>query len=75
MTGPRGGVIGVRKEQAIRSLATHMSVRFDTSEDDPWLMAVAVRCSEAMRADAIDQVLQPWRPNSATSAGPRNQAT
>jgi 2',3'-cyclic-nucleotide 2'-phosphodiesterase len=75
MTGPRGGVIGVRKEQAIESLRTHMSVRFETAEDDPWLMAVVVRCSEALRADAIDQVLQPWRPNSATSAGPRNQAT
>jgi 2',3'-cyclic-nucleotide 2'-phosphodiesterase len=75
MTGPRGGVIGVRKEQAIRSLATHMSVRFETSEDDPWLMAVVVRCSEALRADAIDQVLQPWRPSNATSAGPRNQTT
>ena len=75
MTGPRGGVIGVRKEQAIRSLATHMSVRFETSDDDPWLMGVAIRCSEALRADAIDQLLEPWRPSTATSTGPRNQTT
>jgi 2',3'-cyclic-nucleotide 2'-phosphodiesterase len=62
MTGPRGGVIGVRKEQAIESLRTHMSVRFDTSEDDPWLMGVLVRCADQpRRAEAIDQLLMPWR--------------
>ena len=62
MTGPRGGVIGVVKEQAIESLRTHMSVRFETSEDDPWLMGVLVRCAAApRRAEAIEQLLLPWR--------------
>jgi metallophosphoesterase (TIGR00282 family) len=61
MTGPRGGVIGVVKEQAIASLRTHMSVRFDTAEDDPWLMGALVRCSAPRRADAIEQLLVPWR--------------
>ena len=61
MTGPRGGVIGVVKEQAIESLRTHMSIRFETAEDDPWLMAVLVRCSARRRADAIEQLLLPWR--------------
>jgi 2',3'-cyclic-nucleotide 2'-phosphodiesterase len=62
MTGPRGGVIGVRKEQAIESLRTHMSVRFDTSEDDPWLMGVLVRCADQpRRASSIEQLLLPWR--------------
>ncbi len=60
MTGPRGGVIGVKKEQAIESLRTMMSVRFETSEDDPWLNAVLVRSSRRMRADAIEQVLRPY---------------
>ncbi len=59
MTGPRGGVIGVRKEQAIRGFVTHMTERFETSDEDPWLMAVLVRCSAPMRADAIEQVLLP----------------
>ncbi len=59
MTGPRGGVIGVKKEQAIESLRTQMSVRFETSEDDAWLNGVVVRCSAAMRADAIEQILRP----------------
>jgi metallophosphoesterase (TIGR00282 family) len=64
MTGPRGGVIGVRKEQAIESLRTHMSVRFETSDEDPWLMGVLVRCAERpLRAAAIEQLLLPWTLN------------
>jgi len=59
MTGPRGGVIGVKKEQAIESLRTQMSVRFETSEDDPWLNGVVVRCTRPMRADTIAPVLRP----------------
>jgi metallophosphoesterase (TIGR00282 family) len=62
MTGPRGGVIGVRKEQAIESLRTHMSVRFDTAEEDPWLMGVLVRCAQTpLRAESIEQLLLPWQ--------------
>jgi metallophosphoesterase (TIGR00282 family) len=59
MTGPRGGVIGVKREQAVESLVTQMPVRFETSEEDPWLMGVVVRCSRPRRADAIEQVLMP----------------
>jgi 2',3'-cyclic-nucleotide 2'-phosphodiesterase len=70
MTGPRGGVIGVKKEQAIQSMRTHMDVRFETSEDDPWLMGVVIRCAEQpLRAEAIEQVLEPWRPPPAAAAG------
>ena len=51
MTGPRGGVIGVVKEQAIRSLVTHMSVRFETRQDDPgsWASSSAARDSRGGR--------------------------
>lgn len=59
MTGPRGGVIGVKKEQAIEALVTQMSVRFETSEDDPWLNAVVIGCPQRLRADSIEQVLLP----------------
>ncbi len=61
MTGPRGGVIGVKREQAIESLLTQMPVRFETSEEDPWLMAVLIRCSATvpLRADSIEQILMP----------------
>jgi 2',3'-cyclic-nucleotide 2'-phosphodiesterase len=64
MTGPRGGVIGVKREQAIESLLTQMPVRFETSEEDPWLMGVVISCSARLRADSIEQVLMP-RPKSA----------
>jgi metallophosphoesterase (TIGR00282 family) len=67
MTGPRGGVIGVRKEQAIESLRTLMSVRFETSDEDPWLMGVLVRCGEqALRASSIEQLLLPWHTPRST---------
>ena len=59
MTGPRGGVIGVKREQAIESLLTQMPVRFETSQEDPWLMGVLISCSGRLRADSIEQVLMP----------------
>ncbi|HEX3910873.1 MAG TPA: TIGR00282 family metallophosphoesterase [Solirubrobacteraceae bacterium] len=59
MTGPRGGVIGVKREQAIESLLTQMPVRFETSEEDPWLMGAMISCSQRLRADSIEQVLMP----------------
>ncbi len=59
MTGARGGVIGVKREQAIESLLTQMPVRFETSEEDPWLMGVLISCSARLRADSIEQVLMP----------------
>src|SRR5207302_3422545 len=39
MTGPRGGVIGVKREQAVEALVTRMPVKFETSSEDPWLNA------------------------------------
>src|SRR5207245_9178608 len=33
MTGPRGGVIGVKREPAIESMITKMPVRFGASDD------------------------------------------
>jgi metallophosphoesterase (TIGR00282 family) len=60
MTGPRGGVIGVKREQAIESMATKMPVRFETSAEDPWLNAVLITCDEQpLRAVAIEQLLIP----------------
>src|SRR3984885_411647 len=59
MTGPRGGVIGVRREQAIESIATKMPVRFEVSAEDPWLQGVLITTSDRpMRAAAIEQVLE-----------------
>jgi metallophosphoesterase (TIGR00282 family) len=61
MTGPRGGVIGVKRELALEAMATRMPVKFETSTEDPWLNAVVITTSEEpMRASAIEQVLLPW---------------
>jgi metallophosphoesterase (TIGR00282 family) len=59
MTGPRGGVIGVKREQALEAMVTKMPVKFETSEDDPWLNAVVIRATQPMRADSIEQLLEP----------------
>ena len=57
MTGPRGGVIGVKREHAVEAMVTWMPVKFETSTEDPWLNAVLIRAVEPMRAERIEQVL------------------
>ena len=59
MTGPRGGVIGVKRELALDALMTKMPVKFETSTEDPWLNGVLIRAEEPLRATAIEQVLEP----------------
>jgi metallophosphoesterase (TIGR00282 family) len=58
MTGARGGVLGIDRDQAVRALATQMPARFETAEEDPWLMGVVITASRPMRADAIESVHQ-----------------
>jgi metallophosphoesterase (TIGR00282 family) len=67
MTGPRGGVIGVKRELAVEALVTQMPIRFETSEEDPWLNGVLIRCSRPLRADSIEQVLMPRPAPRATA--------
>jgi metallophosphoesterase (TIGR00282 family) len=64
MTGARGGVIGVERELAIRALLTQMPIKFETSQEDPWLMGVLIRCSQPLRADSIEPVLMPRPPEA-----------
>ena len=61
MTGPRGGVIGVKREQALERFLSLTNVRFETSGDDPWLNAVLVDVDGEGRATAIEQLLLPAR--------------
>jgi 2',3'-cyclic-nucleotide 2'-phosphodiesterase len=58
MTGARGGVIGIKKEQSIAVMRTQMPMRYDSAEDDPWLMGVLIRCSAPRRAESIEPVLR-----------------
>jgi 2',3'-cyclic-nucleotide 2'-phosphodiesterase len=57
MTGARGGVIGVRREQSIAVMRSHMPQRYDAAEEDPWLNAVLIRAN-GRRAEAIEQILR-----------------
>ena len=57
MTGARGGVIGVRREQALERFRTMMPVKFETADEDPWLNGVVVEADGEGRATAIEQVL------------------
>jgi metallophosphoesterase (TIGR00282 family) len=59
MTGPRGGVIGVKREQALERFLTLTQVRFETSDEDPWLNAVLVEGDAGGRALWIEQLLLP----------------
>jgi metallophosphoesterase (TIGR00282 family) len=59
MTGPRGGVIGVRRESALERFRTMTNVRFDTSDEDPWINAVLVEAGSDGRATSIVSVLEP----------------
>jgi metallophosphoesterase (TIGR00282 family) len=59
MTGARGGVIGVRRDQSIAVMRTHMPQRYDPAQEDPWINAVLIRCGSDRTATAIEPVLRP----------------
>jgi 2',3'-cyclic-nucleotide 2'-phosphodiesterase len=59
MTGSRAGIIGVRREQALEAFRTQMPVRFDTANEDVWLMGAAVEVGDDGLARGIDQLLVP----------------
>jgi 2',3'-cyclic-nucleotide 2'-phosphodiesterase len=59
MTGARGGVLGVKREQALHRFTTMMPARFEPSEEDPWLNAVLVEATGDGRARSIEQILLP----------------
>jgi metallophosphoesterase (TIGR00282 family) len=59
MTGSRTSVLGVKPEQALASLITQMPVRFETAEEDIWVMGAAVEINSDGLAESIEQVLMP----------------
>jgi 2',3'-cyclic-nucleotide 2'-phosphodiesterase len=58
MTGARGGVIGVRREQSIAVMRTHMPMRYEAADEDPWINAVLIRAAAGRRASSIELVLR-----------------
>ena len=59
MTGSRTSVLGVKPEQALASLITQMPVKFETAEDDVWVMGALVETNPAGLAGSIEQVMVP----------------
>jgi 2',3'-cyclic-nucleotide 2'-phosphodiesterase len=59
MTGPRGGVIGMDREGALRRFTSMVPARLETSQEDPWLNAVLIEAGSDGRATGIEQILVP----------------
>jgi len=59
MTGSRTSVLGVKPEQALASLITQMPTRFETAEDDVWVMGALVDVNDKGLADSFTQVMVP----------------
>ena len=62
MTGSRTSVLGVKPEQALEALITQMPVRFETAEEDVWVMGAVVEVNDEGLADSIEQVMVPAPP-------------
>jgi 2',3'-cyclic-nucleotide 2'-phosphodiesterase len=59
MTGSRAGVIGVKRDQALQSFLTQMPVRFETAEEDVWVMGAVVELDPNGLAESFLQILVP----------------
>jgi hypothetical protein len=59
MTGPRGGVIGVKRELALERFLTMTNIRFETADEDPWLNGILVEADADGRATHVEQLLLP----------------
>jgi metallophosphoesterase (TIGR00282 family) len=59
MTGSRDGIIGVRREQALQAFRTQMPIRFDSAEENVWVMGVVVDVRDDGLAREITQVMVP----------------
>jgi 2',3'-cyclic-nucleotide 2'-phosphodiesterase len=58
MTGARTSVIGVKKEQALERFLTQLPVRFETADQDVWVMGCMVDAADG-RARSIEPVMVP----------------
>src|SRR4051794_1066123 len=59
MTGSRNGILGARRDQVLERMITQMPVRFDGSEGDVWINAVAVELGDDGLARSIEHVMEP----------------
>lgn len=59
MTGSRTSVLGVKPELILRQMITQMPVKFETAEEDVWVMGAVVDVNEQGLADSFEQVMVP----------------
>jgi metallophosphoesterase (TIGR00282 family) len=59
MTGSRTSVLGVKPELILRRMITQMPVKFETAEEDVWVMGAVVEVNERGLADSFEQVMVP----------------
>ncbi len=59
MTGSRQSILGVRIEDALGALITQMPTRFQTAEDDVWVMGALVEVNQRGLADSIEPLMVP----------------
>lgn len=59
MTGARTSVLGVKPELILEAMTTQMPVKFETAEEDVWVMGAAVEINDRGLADSIEQVMVP----------------
>ena len=62
MTGSRTSVLGVKPEQVLERFITQMPVKFETAEEDVWVMGAVVEVNERGLADSIEPVMVPAPP-------------
>jgi metallophosphoesterase (TIGR00282 family) len=59
MTGSQAGIIGVRREQALEAFRTQMPIRFETADEDVWVMGALIDVGDNGLARSIEQILMP----------------
>ncbi len=59
MTGSRTSVLGVKPELILKAMTTQMPVKFETADEDVWVMGAAVELNARGLADSIEQVMVP----------------
>jgi hypothetical protein len=59
MTGSRTSVLGVKPELVLESLITQMPVKFETADEDVWVMGAVVDVNDRGLADSIESVMVP----------------
>jgi 2',3'-cyclic-nucleotide 2'-phosphodiesterase len=59
MTGSRTSVLGVKPAQVLEGMTTQMPVKFETADEDVWVMGAVVKINERGLADSIEQIMVP----------------